>query len=226
MDSRAIASSQQDIHPDLDTLVRKHLATPYRKPLAEHSCRAFDQVQAWLAQRPSRPLVLDSCCGVGQSTAALARLHPEAWVIGVDKSAHRLAKHGREYAAPEVDNYCVIRADLNDFWRLAGQAGWQLSHHYLLYPNPWPKKAHLKRRWHGAPVLPAMLALGGKLELRSNWSVYVAEFQRALALAGYPGRTEQFRPQVVLTPFERKYLHSGHTLFRCLASLGPTGATV
>lgn len=36
-----------------------------------------------------------------------------------------------------------------------------------------PKIGHLSRRWHGHPVFPAMLELGGVLECRSNWKIYV-----------------------------------------------------
>ena len=164
-----------------------------------------------------RPLILDACCGVGDSSRALAVLYPDHWVVGVDKSADRLS---RERAGEDPENLLLIRADLNDFYRLAADAGWRPERHYILYPNPWPKPAHLKRRWHGAPVFPSLVALGGRLELRSNWRIYLEEFGEALSIAGHESRLEPFVAAKPITPFERKYRDSGHALWSLIADLG------
>ncbi|AWL10872.1 tRNA (guanine(46)-N(7))-methyltransferase [Saliniradius amylolyticus] len=208
--SRSVQSNQTGLHENLDKVVRKHLQHPSRKPVSEHTQLAFEQAQQWLGDWQG-PLILDSCCGVGESTAVIAASHPDAKVIGVDKSALRTGRHSKAYQG-DTDNYLVLRADLNDFWRLAHQAGWQLSHHYLLYPNPWPKSMHLKRRWHGSAAFADLLKLGGKLTLRSNWKLYLEEFSRALAIAGYESRLcecDHARPAI--TPFERKYRGSGQS---------------
>ena len=113
-----------------------------------------------------------------------------------------------------------MRADLVDYWRLMLDARIRLARHYLLYPNPWPKIGHLSRRWHGHPVFPAMLALGGVLECRSNWKIYVDEFCCAVErLTAQPIVCEPYSPEIVLTPFERKYLNSGHALYRAAVQL-------
>ena len=91
---------------------------------------------------------------------------------------------------------------------------------YLLYPNPWPKIGHLARRWHGHPVFPTLLELGGVLECRSNWRIYVEEFCFAVArLTPHTPRCEPYSPREALTPFERKYLASGHALYRAVVKL-------
>jgi tRNA G46 methylase TrmB len=112
-----------------------------------------------------------------------------------------------------------VQADLNDFWRLAFEAGWQPTHHYLLYPNPWPKAKHIGRRWHGAPVFPFIVKLGGILEVRSNWDIYVKEFARALELAGQPAVVEAYESDSAITPFERKYWASGQSSTRLKIAL-------
>ena len=119
------------------------------------------------------------------------------------------------------DNTLLVRADLVDFWRLALNAGWRPRRHYLLYPNPYPKTAHLKLRWHGHPVFPALLALGGRLELRSNWRLYLQEFALAAAQASdVVAEVQPFTPEgEYLTPFERKYHQSGQDLWRLVMNL-------
>ncbi|RCU51602.1 SAM-dependent methyltransferase [Corallincola holothuriorum] len=217
--SRAVQSNQTGLHERLDEVVLKHLAEPFLKPQAERSLALFAQLSEQVKQHGG-PVVLDSCCGVGESTRRLALRHPQALVIGMDKSADRIERQSD--LAISADNYLLARADLNDLWRLIAAADWPITHHYLLYPNPWPKSKHLQRRWHGAGVFPDLIKIGGQLELRSNWPIYLQEFARALALAG------QGQHPVVpltdateaLTPFERKYRDSGQALWQLVCELG------
>src|SRR5699024_5916384 len=184
--SRAVSSNQSGTHEALEKVIRRHLRYPWQALVADHDRRAFDQAREWLEVRGSqRPLWLDSGCGTGRSAVTLARRYPEVLVLGLDQSAKRLER-GRGRFAPLPDNVLLLRTDCSGFWRLAQVTGWRLERHYLLYPNPWPKSAHLKRRWHGHPVFPHLLALGGTLLLRSNWELYVREMAAALALAGCP----------------------------------------
>lgn len=216
--STPVRGGQPQPHPRLAEVVRKHLSTTFRRVPSDAGRRAFDSVVARLA---AAPFVLDAGCGTGASTLALARLHPDRLVLGVDKSAARLASGARSIAAAgdaAPDNRILLRCDLVDFWQLASTARLRCTQQYLLYPNPWPKKEHLKRRWHAHPVLPSMLALGGTIELRTNWPVYVEEFALALELAGAHVETCcRFTPDSPATPFERKYAASAHALWRCRA---------
>lgn len=220
--SRPVSSSQLKVHTGLAALIQRHLAAPFRKPLAAHNIAAFAAAEAaWRAHGGG--LILDSGCGTGASTRALALRHPAAFVIGVDKSARRLTAGARAAPGDEARNCVLVRADLVDFWRLAFEAGWRLQRHYLLYPNPWPKRSQLARRWCAHPVFPVLLALGGRLELRSNWEIYVQEFAQAAAFAsGHKAAVEALAPQPPLSPFERKYRATGQPLFRCIVDLrGP-----
>lgn len=199
--------------------VRKAMTSPLRKPMAEHTRAAFERARVWLRARPCDPLILDAGCGVGLSTRRLAAQFPDQSIIGIDRSAARLSRdHG---ALP--DNALLVRADLIDFWRLALADGWQPTRHYLLYPNPYPKASHLKVRWHGHPVFPAILALGGRLEVRSNWRLYVEEF--ALGVNQVTGRRVAVQEHVIgtgelaLTPFEQKYHDSGQALWRLVVAV-------
>lgn len=212
--SRSVSSKQQGLHRGLPRLVKRHVASSWRRPA--HSLTAELRQTLAAALSVGRPLVLDSFCGTGHSTRLLAGRHPDCTVIGIDKSAARLSRHG-EHAG---DNYLLLRAQCEEVWAWLADQGAQLQAHYLLYPNPWPKPAQLKRRIHGHPGFPRLVHLGGQLELRCNWQIYAEEFGAALAIAGQ-------RPAVAvlgnsgepLSLFERKYRNSGHTLWRCLAQV-------
>jgi tRNA (guanine-N7-)-methyltransferase len=210
--SRSVSSSQSDLHPRLAATVRRHLQSRWKKPPQRVDAPALAALDAALAAHTD-PLVLDSFCGTGESTALLALRHPDALVVGVDKSAARLARHRGGRTAPQ--NYLLLRAHCEAVWRHLAEHRVRLAAHYLLYPNPWPKPAHLQRRVHGHPAFPLLPALGGSLELRSNWQLYLEEFGVALHLAGHASRIGVVDGRHPLTPFERKYSASGQTLW-CL----------
>lgn len=216
--SRFISSAQEGPHCDLEELVRRHMAHPFRKPILDYNRSAFASAlaarDAWQADAP---LILDAGCGVGWSTLRLAEQYPDHFVIGVDQSSDRIGR-GKPMELPA--NALLIRADLVDFWRLLAENGIRLARHYNLYPNPWPKIGHLARRWQGHAVFPVWLVLGGELECRSNWDIYIQEMAQALSLlSGQAVLAEPWQTDDPITPFEKKYLASGHQLWRCRVSL-------
>ena len=207
------------MHEHLARQVSRHASTVFRKPITDYTRQAFDtSIAAWI-DHGRKPLILDAGCGVGLSTLHLAQRFSDHFVIGVDQSADRLARKVQWPGAMPA-NCLRIRADLVDYWRLLQQAGVGLARHYLLYPNPWPKKQHLARRWHGHPVFPSIVALGGAFECRSNWRIYVEECAAALTqLTGMAVSVERLDAQPSITPFEEKYRASAHSLWRCQVAL-------
>jgi tRNA (guanine-N7-)-methyltransferase len=215
--SRVPTSAQNGPHEDLPRLLERRASTPFRKPCAEYNRRAFfESMEKCERLASGKRLILDSCCGNGETAVEFAKTFQDHYVIGVDQSAARLGKCPR-HLPPNLD---LVRADLVDYWRLMHGTGIRLARHYLLYPNPWPKIGQLSRRWHAHPVFPEMLALGGRLECRSNWRVYIEEFCFSVhRLTGRPMYCETWLPAMAQTPFEKKYLESGHELFRATVYL-------
>ena len=225
-DSKAIISNQEGIHEKLDEVVKRHLTHASQKPYQAHTKEAFAQmdtlVNAFLVANPEGEIILDACCGVGQSTRILAKQNPQALVIGVDKSDHRINRNVEGFDVDDgfnAQNYHLVRADLNDFYRLVKTADWPVSKHYILYPNPWPKSKHLQRRWHGSAVFPQMTSIGQQLILRSNWRIYLAEFQQAAKLVDLQGQIDALPvvdSSLALTPFEAKYQASGQVCWQLI----------
>ncbi|HEY4374762.1 MAG TPA: methyltransferase domain-containing protein [Burkholderiales bacterium] len=217
--SRTVESLQQAPHPQLGTLVLRHARHPWQKPPAPYSVAAFARLLAAWDKRT--PLLLDAGCGTGASTVALAQLYPEHLAIGIDQSAARLTQgENARRGASAPENLLLLRADVVDLWSLMARERIHLARHYLLYPNPWPKPPQVMRRWPAHPAFPLLLSLGGMLECRSNWRVYVEEFSHAVGLLrGQVPAVTSFTPDEPLTPFERKYRDSGHALWRAAIDL-------
>jgi tRNA (guanine-N7-)-methyltransferase len=217
--SAPVTSSQINIHDRLAALVVKHASSEFRKPITVYNRIAFDRSMASWQADGGKPLILDAGCGVGLSTLHLAAQFPDHFVIGVDQSADRLARN-TQWTGPAPSNCIRVRADLVDYWRLMKTHMIRLARQYLLYPNPWPKIGQLGRRWHGHPVFPTLVALGGYLECRSNWHIYIEECCAALMqLTAKEVCAEPYRTPFAITPFEHKYQASGHALWRCSIQL-------
>lgn len=234
--ARAVESTQTGPHEDLLKIVNRHRVSVFKRPIATHTQAAFNEVIAWLSDWKG-DVILDACCGVGESTLNIAQEYPQARVIGVDKSIARLQKHAH-YShklragsddtgianSANISNYLVLQADLNDFWRLLdnylnnspGTTQWRLCKQYILYPNPYPKKAQLGKRWHGSAVFPNIIACCENIELRSNWKLYLEEFVLAAKVFYIDMKIEGLSlnsKQLAITPFERKYAQANQLLW-------------
>jgi tRNA (guanine-N7-)-methyltransferase len=217
------------------------------KPIARHTREAFDQVAAAIGDCDARPIVLDSGCGTARSSILLGQHHPQHLIVGVDRSFVRLTKHANSGSAPEEatlstpstssskrpyfqlvsSNVVLVRAELADFWRCCLDAQWNVTHHYLLYPNPYPTKARLKQRWYGHPCFPILLQLGGEIVVRSNWKGYLDEFAKSVEYLQTPvalpyvdaakrGPLERIDKTIAWTNFEQKYDTVGEPTYELL----------
>ena len=212
--SSVVRSNQVGIHKDLEQTVKKHLANPFRKPYRPFSAEIFHKANE-IINNLNLPIILDSGCGNGESSHALSQQNTDALIIGIDKSEKRLDKFISHDNFYDKDNLILIRADVIDIWRMIKQSNWNIKKHYLLYPNPWPKKDQLKRRWHGHPVFPEMVSLCDQVELRTNWQTYAEEFKFALELVtDKEVKMESVEATNFISPFEKKYYESGHELYR------------
>ena len=221
--SGMVNSSQTGVHPRLELTLRRHLQTPWMQPMHLPSVGAYQQLVNESVFSGEFPIILDSGCGTGKSTQRLAELFPQHIVIGIDRSLVRLAKSGVHSGFNRRGNCILLRAELTTFWRLMASDGHSPELHFLLYPNPYPKPAHLKRRWHCHPVFPQLLSLGGQIELRCNWEIYALEFAQAIELAcGKRVKVENLKTKTAVSPFERKYLERGQQLYSVLVPASVT----
>jgi tRNA (guanine-N7-)-methyltransferase len=181
----------------LQKIVSKHVLTLDRflreKPIAAHTANAFEILQKeLLTVAKDKKLVLDSGCGTGRGSLHLGSIYPDKCIVGVDRSSFRLGKTSRNFGEEDseavvqqvADNVWLVRSELADFWRLAQMRGMQFEEHYLLYPNPYPKKSRLKSRFYAHAAFPLLLQTGtSRIIVRSNWETYLTEFAEATRIA-------------------------------------------
>ncbi len=94
---------------------------------------------------PKRPLEIDLGCGDGSFLINLAVNFPSKDFLGVERLLGRVRKVCRRSLKEDLQNLKVLR--LESSYTLE----WLLPDHcasriHLLFPDPWPKKKHHKRR--------------------------------------------------------------------------------
>jgi tRNA (guanine-N7-)-methyltransferase len=89
------------------------------------------------------PLRVDLGCGDGSFLCELAKLHPDKDFIGIDRLVGRVARACRKGAA--LENVRVLNVESSyavDYLLPEGS----VETFYLLFPDPWPKRRHQRRR--------------------------------------------------------------------------------
>jgi tRNA (guanine-N7-)-methyltransferase len=106
---------------------------------------------AAFSARP-RALWLEVGFGGGEHAAALARTHPDVGLIacevfeqGLCSLLASLVAEGAEADAPLPGNLRIWDDDARDLLRALPEAC--LDRLYLMFPDPWPKARHAKRRF-------------------------------------------------------------------------------
>tara|TARA_S200000501_G_scaffold373431_1_gene420532 strand:+ start:805 stop:1497 length:693 start_codon:yes stop_codon:yes gene_type:complete len=224
--SKKVKSNQLFTHEKLKATLMRRFSKKFQKPISKNSIYSFNKfVEKWI-EHNKKPIIMDSGCGNGISTIKLAKKYPLDFIVGIEHSKVKIEKNILKNA-DRYDNFFLLRADLVDFWRLLRISKISLKKNYILYPNPWPKKKHLLKRWHGHPIFPTLLDLGELLECRSNWKIYIEEFAIACRkFANVKVLIEKWNPYcgskndfIFLSNFEKKYCLSNHDLWRCIVSI-------
>lgn len=214
--SKIVTTNQDGIHDDLELIYSKQNLN-YQRPIADFSKETFLEIVDKIGQKQ---VIFDFGCGVGQSTYKIAQDNPECIVIGIDKSISRLDRNNHFKKDPQLNAY-LFRGELLDLIYLVYKAyedkKIRIKSLYFLYPNPWPKKIHVKRRFHGNPIAPFIYNIKVPIILRSNWKLYLEEFSFCSKLyERIPNNITRVNVEVPLTPFEKKYHDSGQEIYELI----------
>ena len=89
------------------------------------------------------PLHVDLGCGDGSFLCELAARCPQKNFLGIERLVGRVAKACRK--AAELDNVRVLNMEISYAVRYLLPEG-SVETFYLLFPDPWPKRRHHRRR--------------------------------------------------------------------------------
>ena len=123
----------------------------------------------------AQPSVLEIGFGGGEHLVAQAAAQPDARFIGVEPFLNGVASCLRHIEESGVANVRLHRGDARDLMARLPDAS--LDRVDILFPDPWPKKRHWKRRLiQGEFVadLARVLKPGGEVRFATDWAHYAA----------------------------------------------------
>jgi tRNA (guanine-N7-)-methyltransferase len=137
---------------------------------------------------PVPRIVLEIGCGHGHFLTAYAAAHPHETCLGLDFCNQRLQRALRKRERAGARNLHFIRAEASEFLDTL-PAGVLFSRVYVLFPDPWPKKRHAKKRLMSAAFLSRLtgrIVSGGDLFFRTDSAPYHQQARDVLgALPGW-----------------------------------------
>ncbi|WP_272008541.1 tRNA (guanine(46)-N(7))-methyltransferase TrmB [Roseovarius sp. ZX-A-9] len=163
-----------------------------------------------------RPVWLEIGFGGGEHLVHQAVSNPDVGFIGCEPYLNGVAMLLAKLRKAGVTNVAVHPGDARDLFDVLPEGS--IARAFLLYPDPWPKKRHHRRRFvtqeHLAP-LARVMAPGAILRVATDIEDYVRQTLEEVPKAGFEWLAE--RPSDWRTPwadwtrtrYEQKALHEG-----------------
>jgi tRNA (guanine-N7-)-methyltransferase len=120
--------------------------------------------------------------GGGEHLAALASARPDVLILGAEPFVNGVASLVRHIATAELGNVRIWPGDGREL--MAALPDESLSRLFVLFPDPWPKTRHRKRRLVDAAFAAGaarLLKPGGLLRFATDWTDYAHQALEALS---------------------------------------------
>lgn len=164
----------------------------------------------------NRPLEIDLGCGDGSFLVAMASHYPERNFLGVERLLGRVRKVIRKAEKNSLLNLKVLRLELSYTieWLLPDHCANRM---HLLFPDPWPKKKHHKRRMVNKSFCESLVRIlkeDGEFLFKTDHPDYFEESMLALEnfnlLEQLSWNTDDFYP---ITDFEKIWTKEGKKIY-------------
>jgi tRNA (guanine-N7-)-methyltransferase len=159
------------------------------------------------------PITIEIGFGNGDHLAARAVAEPQRDFLGVEVHRPGIGHLLRTAAAANLANLRIAEQDAVVLLR-ERVAPDTLDEVQILFPDPWPKKRHHKRRLiqpEFAALVASRLRRGGRLHVATDWAPYAQQMREVLddcpLLATV---TNEQRISRATTRFEQRGLRLGH----------------
>jgi len=181
-------------------------------PKSLTSALELDEVFSRLA-----PLEIDLGCGDGAFLAALAQENPAHNFLGIERLLGRVRSVCRKVVRLDLKNARILRMESNYAVTHLLPPGSVTTFH-LLFPDPWPKRRHHRRRAFTAEFLSSIhraLIAGGLFHVATDHTDYFHQIERVIAATDIfvISREQNHFPP---TSFEQKYVARGLSIHRLL----------
>jgi tRNA (guanine-N7-)-methyltransferase len=176
------------------------------------SALEFDKIFSRLA-----PVEIDLGCGDGTFLTALARENPAHNFLGIERLLGRVRSVCHKVARLELKNARMLRMESTYAVTNLLPAGSVTTFH-LLFPDPWPKRRHHRRRAFTREFLLAILRAliaGGLFHVATDHADYFRQIEKVIAATDIFAISREPN-DFPSSSFEQKYLARGLSIHRLL----------
>jgi len=168
-------------------------------------------------------LIVEIGFGMGDSLLEMASDEPTKIFIGIEVHRPGVGKLLHNIAENELKNLWIIYQDAKEAMTNCFESN-SIDKILILFPDPWPKKRHQKRRL----VQPDFISLltekikpGGVLHLATDWEPYAQQMlellEQAEGLVNENGSSNYWEhPKRPTTKFEQRGKKLGHGVWDLL----------
>lgn len=177
----------------------------------------------WLKTFPYSRCILEIGCGKGDYIQSMATLEDDALWVGIEKDVNVSATALKKFDQKLNDNVHWIVGDAENLeaWFAKGE----VERIHLNFSDPWPKKAHTKRRLTSDKFIERLLRIlkdSGEIRFKSdNKSL----FEYTLLLWGnYPLKLIEFsvdyrrekQDDDAITEYEQRFMSENQPIYRAV----------
>lgn len=165
---------------------------------------------------PGRDLWLEIGFGGGEHLVHQAGRNPQVGLIGCEPFINGVAMLLGKIRAAGLDNIRIHPGDVRDLFDVLPEGS--VAKAFLLYPDPWPKARHHRRRFVTPEYLEPLgrvMAPGAELRVATDIASYVRQVLEQMPRHGFAWQAERAedwrRPWADWQPtrYERKALREG-----------------
>jgi tRNA (guanine-N7-)-methyltransferase len=159
---------------------------------------------------------LDLGCGDGSFLVAKSQSDPGRNYLGIERMFGRVRSACARASRAGVTNVRVLRVEISYAVKYLLPANSTASAH-LLFPDPWPKQRHQRRRIVTRDFIAAvhrLLVLDGFFHIATDQADYFASICELVKNSGFSAASTEDRSDLPLTTFQKRFLAAGAPIYR------------
>lgn len=164
-------------------------------------------------------LVLELGMGKGGFISEYASRNQDSFFVGVESKEERVLSASKKVKEKGIGN--VVFCCSNFFKDIEDYDGLKVDELWINFPDPWPKKRHIKRRFINERTVELIFSLlkeDGKLFFRTDWDglfeftlEVLRDFNCEIEFETNDLYSTDFEPKIT-TEFEQKFLKNGENI--------------
>lgn len=164
------------------------------------------------------PVEVDLGCGDGSFLVAAAEANPDRNFLGVERLVGRVRSACRKIELSGVNNARILRCEISyAVSEMLPEKSVEFFH--LMFPDPWPKRRHSRRRIFTEDFLVAIyraLVPGGTLRIATDEIDYFREIERLAARSLDFVRVSNSPEPASASTFEKRFKEDQIEIYRLM----------